>query len=122
MPRFQLLRRVLCVALMLGLASAPLAPAFAAMAKAPSQAGAALHHAHGGKNGATDGTVLDHAGCVQHDQCQGSCCSACAQCVAAMFARPGALAPIRTAQEFLVVTLFSDPPIAVLPRPPQALS
>jgi len=121
MPGFQRLRRTLCVVLVLGLAGAPLAPVFAGAAQLPSQAGATLHHVHSDENRATDASV-DHAGCVQHDQCQGSCCSACAQCVAAMFAWPSTFAPIRTAQEFLVATLFSDPPVALLPRPPQSLS
>lgn len=122
MPRFGRLRGAFCIFLVLGLAGAPLSPVFAGVANTAPQAGAHIDHTHGGDIAAAGAESSDHAGCAQHDECSGSCCSACAHCVLAL---PGwsAMSVIAcTSPESTVSSLFSEPPVASLPRPPQSLS
>lgn len=115
------LRRLLCAVLAFGLAGAPLAPASASASLTPAAAATHVHHASGSDLMSTDSTLADHTGCAQHDQCQGSCCSACAHCAGAVAPWQTAFLSLHAGHDVLVAGLFPDPPIAVLPRPPKSL-
>ena len=121
MPQFRNFRRLVSLLLVLGLISAPLAPTFAAVSDVASTMSAHIHHGAGGDNPSADALAPDRAGCAQHDQCQGSCCSACAHCVLAMAPWSSTHLLVRAGHHALIASLFSDPPVTALPRPPQSL-
>lgn len=109
---------VISLAIALALLGAPLLPAMAAV---PTDAAAhAVHADHGKSDKAPDVKGGKVPGCLQHDQCGGKCCTACAQCFTAAFHLSSISAETYSVQFPTVLHLDDRLTVAAHNRPPTA--
>jgi len=122
MIRFKHAARLLSLLLALAVVFAPVASAFAFVAKIGNEH--AVHVAHDCGHRADGSGQTDHhpSTCTQHDSCAGQCCSCCVHCFNAAFFTPMAHVPSHPVQTPISSQLHSFVLIASLDRPPRIFS
>jgi hypothetical protein len=119
-------RIALSLLLTLTFSGAPVVQALAMTASSSASHSAGLHAGHADHQKDADSTTHRHKqhnnSCMQHDSCNGSCCTNCAQCfigVSLSLLHTDVIRPVLTPS---VNRLSFSSPIALRDRPPRAFS